>query len=64
MFVVPSDRFNMRFDNLQKVLGLDPDTDVTEQTIGRRFYDTSSLKEQIEKERQKGIRYLKDALEL
>ena len=64
VFVVPSDRFNMRFDNLQKVLGLDPDTDVTEQTIGRRFYDTGSLKEQIEKERQKGIRYLKDALEL
>ena len=64
VFVVPSDRFNMRFDNLQKVLGVVPDTDVTEQTIGRRFYDIGSLKNQIEVERKKGIHYLKDALEL
>lgn len=61
-YVVPSKRFSARIESLLRVLEIPITDEITEQTIKKPTYDRANVKAVLERERQKSLRFLKEAL--
>lgn len=59
-YVVPSTRFNSRIDNLMQVLGLKNYEELTREALAVPGYSREQVKQVIQKEREKAVRYLSE----
>ncbi len=61
-FIIPSNRFSARMNNLLKVLQIEMVSDIDENAVNALFYDKDKVQECITREREKAYSYLKKQL--
>lgn len=61
-FIIPSNRFSSRMNNLLKVLQIKMVSDIDENAVNALFYDKDKVQECIVREREKACSYLKKQL--